>query len=171
MKTLAVIAFLILVWLYRLGSQPIEAVATTNIVPEYRQQVSYSATDIRQRVVQIALGQVGKPYILGTEGPATFDCSGLAKWTYAQLGIDTTRTTFSQLDALRPLDPSQVQVGDLVYFQYSWDQHTGVLADADGDGTWDMIHAATPDLGVVVTYDVFSDPFYSNAIIGYRSAL
>jgi hypothetical protein len=59
----------------------------------------------------------------------------------------------------------------MVYFQYSWDQHTGILADVDNDGRWDMINAAAPGIGVVVANDVFSDPFYANAIIGYRTAL
>lgn len=130
-----------------------------------------TAGDARQRVIALALHQLGKPYILGTEGPDTFDCSGLVQWAYREAaGVETSRTTFSQLDALRPIDPAQVQPGDMVYFQYPWDQHTGILADVDGDRRWDMIHAAAPGLGVIVTSDVFSDPFYTNAIIGYRSA-
>lgn len=139
--------------------------------PDLPQAQPAAATELRQQIIQTALGQVGKPYILGTEGPDTFDCSGLVQWTYAQIGITTSRTTFTQLDALRPIDASQVQPGDMVYFQYPWDQHTGILADLDGDGHWDMIHAAAPGLGVMVTYDVFSDSFYRDAVIAYRTAL
>ena len=59
--------------------------------------------DARRAVLKLALAQLGKPYILGTEGPETFDCSGLVQWTYRNaLGVETTRTTFTQLDALRP---------------------------------------------------------------------
>jgi cell wall-associated NlpC family hydrolase len=129
-----------------------------------------TAGDARQRVMEVALSQVGKGYILSTAGPDTFDCSGLVQWSYAQIGIDTTRTTYTQLDALRPIDPSQVQPGDMVYFQYPWDQHVGMLIPGE-DGQWAMVHAAAPDLGVIVTQDVFSDPFYADAIIGYRTAL
>jgi cell wall-associated NlpC family hydrolase len=128
------------------------------------------ASDQREQVIGIALAQRGHGYVLGTEGPDTFDCSGLIQWSYAQIGMATTRTTFTQLDNLPSIQPEQVQPGDMVYFQYSWDQHVGMLADVDGDGTWDMIHAAAPGLGVIVTNDVFSDPFYTDAIIGYRSA-
>ncbi len=130
-----------------------------------------SSDDIRTRVIQLALSQVGKPYILGASGPNAFDCSGLVQWVYAQQGIDTGRTTFDQLPRLRPISPDELRTGDMVYFQFSWDQHTGILADVNGDGRWDMINAGTPQIGVVVTDDVFSDPFWTNAIIGYRSAI
>lgn len=140
-------------------------------VPEVQQGAPVATTDIRQAVIQTALAQVGKPYVLGTAGPDTFDCSGLVQWVYKQHGIDTTRTTFTQLDALRKVEPSQVQPGDMIYFQYPWDQHTGILADVNTDGKWDMIHAAAPGLGVIITSDVFSDSFYTDAIIGYRAAI
>lgn len=124
----------------------------------------------RMAVVNLALSQVGKPYILGTEGPDTFDCSGLVQWVYGHYGIDTTRTTFTQLDALPAILPEEVQTGDMVYFQYPWDQHVGILFVAP-DGTWSMVHAAAPGLGVTVTPNVFDEPFYTDAIIGYRRAL
>jgi hypothetical protein len=131
------------------------------------------ADDVRNRVIQTALAQVGKPYVLGTRGPDTFDCSGFVQWVWGQNGVKLTNTTFTQQDDpnMRNVDPSQLNTGDAIYFQFPWDQHTGLLADVDGDGKWDMIHAATPDLGVIVDYDVFATPFWTNAIMGYRSAL
>ena len=104
---------------YRALVQNAPAAPTAQPAP---QQPTQAAEDVRHQIIQTALSQLGKPYILGTEGPDTFDCSGLVQWTYAQYGIKTTRTTFTQLDALRPIDPSQVQTGDMVYFQYPWDQ-------------------------------------------------
>jgi cell wall-associated NlpC family hydrolase len=130
-----------------------------------------NASTLRSKIITTALAQVGKSYILGTQGPDTFDCSGLVQWVYGQEGIETGRTTFDQLAKLPPLDPSLIQPGDMVYFQFPWDQHTGILADIDGDGQWDMINAGSPDTGVVVTNNVFSDPFWTDHIIGYRSAL
>jgi hypothetical protein len=149
---------------WRLASQAAEQ------APAPAQQPAAADQTERDKVIEIALSQVGKPYLLGTAGPTTFDCSGLVQWSYAQIGRATTRTTFSQLDTLPAIQPEQVQPGDLIYFQYPWDQHTGILADVDGDGTWDMIHAAAPGLGVIVSYNVFADAFYTDAIIGYRSA-
>jgi len=136
----------------------------------YTPRVSSSGA-VRARVIQLALAQVGKGYVLGAAGPDTFDCSGLVHWVYAQQGIETGRDTFAQLAQLPPIDANQIQAGDMIYFQFSWDQHTGILADVNGDGRWDMINAGTPQIGVVVTDNVFGDPFWTNAIIGYRRAL
>lgn len=136
--------------------------------PRYQMQ---AGNDARQQVIALALAQVGKPYSLGAAGPATFDCSGLVQWSYAQIGIATTRTTFSQLAALPVVAPDQLQPGDLIYFQYPADQHTGILADLDGDGRWDMVQSGGTRRDVNVVYDVFADPTYADAIIGYRRAL
>jgi hypothetical protein len=50
-----------------------------------------------QAVMNAALAQLGKPYILGTEGPNSFDCSGLVYWAFNQTGqvslIGGTRRT------------------------------------------------------------------------------
>lgn len=135
------------------------------------QAAPVGASDVRARVIALALAQVGKPYVLGASGPDTFDCSGLVQWVYAQQGITTGRDTHAQLAQLRAIPPEQIQPGDMVYFQFSWDQHTGMLADVNGDGKWDMINAGTSEIGVVVTDNVFGDPFWTNAIIGYRTAL
>ena len=132
---------------------------------------SQSSGDVRHQVVQLALRQVGKPYILGTQGPDTFDCSGLVQWTYAHFGIETGRTTFDQLPRRKSIEPIEIQTGDLMYFQYPWDQHVGILADVNGDGQWDLIEANSPGVGVIVTNDVFDKPLYTDALIGYRSAL
>jgi hypothetical protein len=140
-------------------TQGIQAVAVPN-----------DQMEIRKRVLQLAAAQVGKEYVLGTAGPDTFDCSGLTSWAYHQVGIDITRTTFTQLDALHPIDVQHVQMGDMIYFQFPWDQHVGFLVDLNGDGKWDMLHAAAPGYGVMVTYDVLNDSFFAPNIIGYRTA-
>lgn len=147
--------------------QPVPVEQSPAVVYVYQEQPA--APSLRSQVIALALAEVGKPYIYGTEGPDAFDCSGLVQYVYGQLGIETTRTTFTQLEALRPVDV--LQEGDMVYFEYSWDQHVGIVADLDQDGRWDMIHAAAPGIGVIVDYDVFSIPFFRDAVIGYRSAL
>ena len=40
----------------------------------------------RQCVLNCAYEQIGKPYVLCTEGPDTFDCSGLVCYCYEQCG-------------------------------------------------------------------------------------
>ena len=64
----------------------------------------------------IALQYLGVPYLWGGTTPSGFDCSGLVMYVYAQLGISLPRTTYSQWDATEPISTSQMQPGDLVFF-------------------------------------------------------
>ena len=41
-----------------------------------------NCSETRKQVVELACAQVGKQYVWGTEGPNTFDCSGLTLWAY-----------------------------------------------------------------------------------------
>lgn len=124
------------------------------------------------RVVQLALAQVGKRYVWGAEGPDVFDCSGLMFWSYGQIGIRIPRTTATQWPALRAVEPAAWQAGDLVYMDTRTKgdgfrgfpekvTHVGMLADIDGDGRWDLIHAASPKLGVRLESDVLHSAYYA----------
>jgi hypothetical protein len=83
----------------------------------------------------IAQEQLGKPYVYGSQGPNTFDCSGLMVYSYAQgphlqIGRTTTdqwnnqTSLFTLYDAVNPLPgqpsaadlASQLEVGDLVLY-------------------------------------------------------
>jgi cell wall-associated NlpC family hydrolase len=126
------------------------------------------------RVVQIALDQVGKRYVWGATGPDAFDCSGLMFWSYGQIGIRIPRSTATQWPGMARVALSEIQPGDLIYMDTRDGfggtprtvTHVGMLADMDGDGTWDLIHAASPRLGVRVDYDVFSSAYYGSRIFG-----
>jgi len=126
------------------------------------------------QVVHIALNQVGKRYVWGTTGPDTFDCSGLMQWSYAQIGIGIPRATSTQWPIMTPIALTSIQPGDLVFMDTrsgfvgnpSSATHVGMLADVDGDGRWDIIHAVSPRLGVRVDYDVFRSSYYGPRLFG-----
>ena len=71
-------------------------------------------------VVNFALQQVGKPYKFFTAGPDTFDCSGLTKAAYAQVGVALTHQSAAQSTAGVAVDwtTEPILPGDLV-FMYS----------------------------------------------------
>ncbi len=131
------------------------------------------------RVVQLALQQVGKPYVWGATGPNAFDCSGLIVWAYSQIGIRVGyRTSYNQFAHLRAVEPSQLQPGDLVFFAQrgAGVSHVGmVVGDLDGDGRRDWVHAASPRLGVRTEYNLFGSTYYGNpgtctlCIAGFRT--
>ncbi len=63
-----------------------------------------------------ALRQLGKPYVFGTNGPNTFDCSGLTQWAWAKAGVYMDHFTGSQAKAFPRVSVDQLQPGDLVFF-------------------------------------------------------
>lgn len=81
--------------------------------------------------MNVALAQLGDPYVWGAEGPNAFDCSGLVQFSYAQIGIDTPRTTGTLVDFGTPISADQLVPGDFV-FAYGGG-HMGIYI---GDGKY-----------------------------------
>jgi cell wall-associated NlpC family hydrolase len=126
------------------------------------------------RIIQLALAQVGKPYVWGAKGPEQFDCSGLVAWLYAQIGIRIPVGTAGQWPQMQSVTTADLQPGDLVFLDTENAgrvTHVGMLAgDLNGDGQWDMVHAANPALGVRVDYNIFQSAYYAARIVGFRTA-
>lgn len=88
-------------------------------------------------VVDYALSRIGCPYVWGAEGPNEFDCSGLTRWCYLQVGISIPHQTESQLACASAVMPvSAAAPGDILY-RYG---HVGI-AQVSGGTTY--IHAPT----------------------------
>jgi len=73
-------------------------------------------TDDEYAVVSYALDQVGKPYVWGTAGPDTYDCSGLILRSYAQIGIDLPHNAAAQYNQTATISRDELQPGDLVFY-------------------------------------------------------
>jgi peptidoglycan DL-endopeptidase CwlO len=97
-------------------------------------------------VVAIAQAQLGKPYVYGAAGPNSFDCSGLALYCYASIGISLSHGATDQQRASTQVPLSALQPGDLVFFgNAGYSYHVGIYV---GGGS--MIHA--PHTGSNVQY-------------------
>jgi cell wall-associated NlpC family hydrolase len=70
------------------------------------------------RAVAFALGQRGKPYQWGAEGPSAFDCSGLTWAAWLAAGVSIPRTAAGQLAGL-PRVRGRLQPGDLLIYRSS----------------------------------------------------
>jgi cell wall-associated NlpC family hydrolase len=97
----------------------------------------------------IATHYLGVPYVWGGASPSGFDCSGLVMYVYAQLGISLPHYTVAQWNATIPISPSQMEPGDLVFFnglghvgiyigggQFIDAPHTGSVVRIDDLAAW-----------------------------------
>lgn len=116
-----------------------------------------------EKVMSYAKAQVGKSYVLGAEGPDSFDCSGLTMMSYAQVEISLTHKAQAQYDYIKGLDNrlvkdiSQCKEGDLLFWSDSNSEseitHVGLY-----EGNNRIVHAANTKKGVC-EQDFYSDGF------------
>jgi cell wall-associated NlpC family hydrolase len=78
------------------------------------------SSSIPTKAVKLARSTVGAPYVWGASGPDSFDCSGLVVWVYSQLGISVPRTAQQQSEWAAPIEASQLQPGDLVFYENTY---------------------------------------------------
>ncbi|MGW1404832.1 NlpC/P60 family protein [Streptomyces sp. NPDC002403] len=101
-----------------------------------------SATTKAEKVLAFARAQIGKPYVWGATGPASYDCSGLTQAAWKAAGVDIPRTTWDQVEIGTRVATADLRPGDLVFF-YDDISHVGIYK---GDGM--MIHAPKPGANV-----------------------
>jgi cell wall-associated NlpC family hydrolase len=96
------------------------------------------------RAVQIANRLTGIPYRWGGASPRTgFDCSGLVRYVFGQLGIELPHNAASQFRYGRRVARGSLRPGDLVFFSSLG--HVGIYA-----GGGKFIHA--PQRGTTVRW-------------------
>lgn len=128
-------------------------------------EISRGATSKGLEVVNYAYNFLGKPYVYGASGPNSFDCSGLTQYVYNRFGIGLTRTTYTQVNQGVKVDRSNLQPGDLVFFNTQGSiSHVGIYI-----GGGDFIHA--PRTGKPVMISSLSDGYYSNRYATARRVL
>jgi cell wall-associated NlpC family hydrolase len=110
-------------------------------------------------VVAIAMRYLGIPYKWGGASPSTgFDCSGFLMYVYAQVGVSLPHNAAAQYGYGTPVDRSQLQPGDLVFFNGLG--HNGMYI-----GNNQMIHA--PHSGDVVKISSLTG-WYASTWVGAR---
>lgn len=101
-------------------------------------------------LVNYAMRYVGYPYVWATHGPSSFDCSGFTYWVVFNVtGKNIGYGTWTQVAAGSPVSKSNLQPGDLVFFQNTYTaglSHVGLYI-----GNGKFIHAQNEETGVVVS--------------------
>lgn len=126
-----------------------------------RQESQSSNADV-DTVVNLALAQVGKPYVWGSANPNVgFDCSGLVHYVYKQVGITLSRSSYSQINYGTRVKSSELRKGDLVFFNNGGGRisHVGIYI-----GNNKFVHASTPGTGVIVS-KLFGS-YFGNTFVG-----
>ncbi len=127
-----------------------------------------SSMSVKQRdVIAVVKTKLGKPYVWGATGPNSFDCSGLMQFAYKKVGINIPRTSYDQSMYGTSISKSNLQPGDMVFFDTMGKGRVSHVGMYVGDG--EMIHA--PKTGDVVKYANINSSYYTSKYKGARRVL
>jgi cell wall-associated NlpC family hydrolase len=134
------------------------AASASPVAPEAPSVIPAPAPATHGGVVGIAMQYLGIPYVYGGSSPSGFDCSGFVMYVYAKVGVSLPHNAAAQYGYGTPVDRSQLQPGDLVFFNGLG--HNGIYI---GGGSF--IHS--PHTGDVVKISSISG-WYSSTWVGAR---
>ncbi|HEY3115194.1 MAG TPA: C40 family peptidase [Chloroflexota bacterium] len=115
------------------------------------------------RIVQAATQLQGSPYVWGGSSPSGFDCSGFTWYAAKQAGITLPQHDLAgQKASGGHVDQADLQPGDLVFFQNTYQPGLSHVGIALGDGRF--IHAASETQGVIVSH--LNEPYWAQRYVG-----
>lgn len=126
-----------------------------------------SSTSSVQAVLNLAYSKIGSPYVWGAEGPNSFDCSGFTSYVFRNAaGVSLPRTSSAQSGYGRTVSKSNLQAGDLVFFNTSGKgvSHVGIYV-----GGGNMIHS--PSSGKTVSVTSINSSYYSSRFVTAKRVL
>jgi len=108
----------------------------------------------------------GAPYRDGGSDPGGFDCSGLVQYVYGLHAVPLPRTVTDQYAAGRPVEPDEIQPGDLLFFSTiaPGASHVGIAIGGD-----EFVHA--PSSSGEVRVEHLSSAYWSARLVGVRRIL
>ena len=127
-------------------------------LPRERDVPSVSAN----RIVDVALRQLGVPYAWGGTKPTGFDCSGLVRYAFGAVGIELPHNVARQHAHGVPIAREDLQPGDVVFFDGL--RHNGIYI---GDSRF--VHAARSPASVIVSR--LDESWYQSRWVGARRLL
>jgi cell wall-associated NlpC family hydrolase len=112
-----------------------------------------------QAVAAVAKRYVGAPYRWGGSSPSGFDCSGLVRYVYAQVGVALPHNAAEQYRLGTPVAREDLEPGDLVFFDRL--RHDGIYV-----GAGRFVHAR--QTGRHVGIASLDDEWYASHFVGAR---
>jgi murein DD-endopeptidase len=114
--------------------------------------------DTGTTMAALAVSLVGTPYQFGGADAAGFDCSGLALYVHARVGLAIPRSASEQQHAARPVPLAALAPGDLIFFRIH-SRHVDHVGIYVGGGRF--VHA--PRAGGAVAYGELAENGYYRA--------
>lgn len=96
------------------------------------------------KALKVARAQKGEPYSYGSNGPSSFDCSGLTQYAFGRAGLSLPRTSDQQASFVRRLkNKRNIQRGDFMFFANGGDvYHMGLFTGRWEGGRRVILHAS-----------------------------
>lgn len=126
----------------------------------------YTDTSKIEKIISVAKGQLGVPYNFGGSTSSGFDCSGFLYYVFNKAGITIPRTAIAQYNMGETVKKSELQVGDLVFFETykPGPSHSGIYV-----GNNNFIHASSSN-GISISS--VNDPYYwSSRYLGAKRVI
>jgi cell wall-associated NlpC family hydrolase len=116
-----------------------------------------SAVVIRA-MLAAAESRLGMPYVWGSAGPSSFDCSGLVQWSFRQAGVIMPRVAADQARTGPAVPVNRLQPGDLLFYHTDPTAPDYISHVAIYLGGGKVIQAPEPGMNVeIVSVDLGSD--------------
>ena len=126
--------------------------------PEEPPVVKPTSSEFGAKVVAEAEKYLGIYYKWGGTSPSTgFDCSGFVYYVFNQCGYPLSRIMSTQYKQGTPVEKSELQPGDIVFFQGTYASgmsHTGIYV-----GNGKFIHS--PSTGKTISYADINSDYYT----------
>ena len=126
---------------FRRGKSTGTTVSVATLKASVNYSLSTNTASKAQQIIATAKKYIGVPYVWGGESPSGFDCSGLIQYVFKQHGISLNRTVVTQYQHGYAVAKSDLQPGDLVFFQNTYTtglSHIGIYI-----GNGQFIHASS----------------------------
>lgn len=145
----------------------------TEVLSNETEDTYETSSDNQNKFVNIAKSKLGAPYVWGSNGPNSFDCSGYIRWVFKEYGgshFGIPRTAHAMYQSAKKITESELMPGDLIFIDTAdrgigYVDHVMMVISPKGSDKIEAIHAEGSQ-GVNIESSLKSS-YYKNKVYGY----